>query len=125
MATVSIANDTLHVELRFWDKVLSVHGSLHIPLADIAAANADDAPPVPWFSKLIGLNMPGVAAKGTFFTHDGLAFYDYGAGHRCLVLDLIHDHYARAVVEIDPPQSAEEVAAQVTAALVARRPDAS
>jgi hypothetical protein len=117
MASVNIADGVLHVELRFWDKILAVHGALHIPLAHVRAARADTAPPVPWFSKLIGTNAPGLKAAGTFFTSDGLAFYDYGAGAECLVLELEHETYKLAVIEIDRPDSAAAAAQRITIAL--------
>jgi hypothetical protein len=117
MATISIDGGTLHVALRLWDKILSVHGSLRIPLAHVKSVSVEPAPPVPWFTKLIGANIPGVLAAGTFFTKGGLAFYDYGEGRECLILELDHERFVRAVVEIDPPQSAEQAAAQIRDAL--------
>lgn len=116
MATATIDGGVLHLELRRWDKFLAVHGSLHIPLEHITAARADTAPPVPVWTKLIGTNFPGWKAAGTFFTSDGLAFYDYDAGSTCLVLDLNHERIHRAVVELDAPQTAESVAADIQAA---------
>jgi hypothetical protein len=121
MAIVSIADGVVHVELRLWDKILAVHGSLHIPLTHIESAAAGDPPPVPWFSKLIGTNAPGLMAAGIFFTSEGLAFYDYGAGRPSLVLELHHERYARAVIEIDFPQTPEEAAGMIQAALAAVR----
>jgi len=95
MATATIDGGVLHLELRRWDKFLAVHGSLHIPLEHITAARADTAPRVPVWTKLIGTNFPGWKAAGTFFTSDGLAFYDYDAGSTCLVLDLSRAHPSR------------------------------
>jgi len=117
MATISIEGGTLIVALRTWDKILAVHGSLHVPLAHVTAAASGPAPNVPWFSKLIGTNMPGVIAAGTFFDDGGWAFYDYRAGSECLLLDLDHEHYKRAVVEIDSPQTAAGAARQIAAAI--------
>ncbi len=94
-----------------------MHGSLHVPLAHVTAAASGPAPNVPWFSKLIGTNMPGVIAAGTFFDDGGWAFYDYRAGSECLLLDLDHEHYKRAVVEIDSPQTAAGAARQIAAAI--------
>ena len=117
MASIDIADGVLRVELRLWDKILAVHGSLHIPLAHIIEARSEIAPPVPWFSKIIGTNFPGVKAAGTFFTSDGLAFYDYGSGAECLVLDLDHETYKLAVIEIDMPDSAVAAAHRIATAI--------
>ena len=91
MAKLSIADGVITIELRLWDKILAVHGSLRIPLEDVVSASAGPPPPVPWFTKLVGTNAPGIAAMGTFFTHEGLAFYDYAAGHRSLILEMRHE----------------------------------
>jgi hypothetical protein len=123
MATATIADGTLHLELRSWDKILALHGSLHIPLAHITAASSGPAPPVPWFSplKLVGASIPGFMAAGTFYSGDhGLVFYDYGAGHQCLIVDLEHERYQQIVIEIDPPQDAEAMAAQLSEAIANR-----
>jgi len=97
-----------------------MQGALHIALEHIVAVTSGPAPPVPWFSplKVIGANIPGVMAAGTFYSfHDGLVFYDYGAGHECLILELRHERFSQVVIEIDPPQSAAGVASDVRAAL--------
>jgi len=122
MAAIAVCEGTVHIQLRLWDKVLAVHGSLRIPLDHIESVGVEPAPPVPWFTKLIGANIPGVLAAGTFFTKGGLAFYDYGAGVECLVLELTHEKFVRAIVEVDPPQSAEQVAVQIRDALTSATP---
>ena len=121
MATVSVQDGTLFVELRRWDKILAVHGSLRIPLTHVTAASSGPAPPVPWLRKIVGTNVPGVMAAGTFFDRHGFAFYDYHAGTECLLLEIDHEFYKNAVIEIDPPQTATEAAALVAAALVKAR----
>jgi hypothetical protein len=123
MATASIVGTTLHLELRPWDKFMALHGSFDIPLEHITDVSSGTAPPVPWFSpfKLLGASIPGFAAAGTFYSPDhGLVFYDYGAGHQCLILEIAHERYKQIVIEIDPPQSAETVAGQVREAMAAR-----
>jgi hypothetical protein len=116
MATATIADGTLTLELRQWDKILALHGTLKIPLEHITSATSGEAPPVPWFAplKVVGTSLPGVMAAGTFYSyHDGLVFYDYGAGHECLILALQHEQFTKVVIEIDPPQAAASIAAQV------------
>ena len=119
MASVQIQDGVLVIELRPFDKFLAFHGSFHIPLEHVTAVRSEVAPPVPWFSKLIGTNMPGVKAAGTFFTSDGLVFYDYGAGKECLVLDLDHESFKHAVIEIDAPDTAVGAANRIGNALKA------
>jgi hypothetical protein len=119
MATITIEDGMLNVHLRLWDRILAVHGSLHVPLTHVKSASAGACPPVPWFSKLVGTDFPGVVAAGTFFDKSGWMFYDYGAGHECLFLELEHEFYKRAAIEIDPPQTAGSAAAQISAALAA------
>jgi hypothetical protein len=121
MASIRIADDTLHVDLRLWDRILAIHGSLDIPLEHVKSATAGPAPPVPWL-RAPGTGLPGVVIAGSFWSKEsGWAFYDYhGSAGDCLILELDHEHYSRAVVEIDPPQTTSEAAAQITAALSQR-----
>ena len=124
MATVSIDDGILFVELRVWDKILSVHGSLRVPLTHVKRAEAGPAPPIPWFTKLVGANIPGVKAAGTFWDTGGFAFYDYSASSECLLLELEHEFYKRAVIEIDPPQNPTDCAMLINTALAQPAPPA-
>jgi hypothetical protein len=117
VAAVSIEDGTLVADMRLWDKILAVHGSLRIPLSHVRAAKAGPAPPIPWFRKVVGTDVPWVIAAGTFLDNRGWAFYDYRANANCLMLDLEHEFYKVVVIEIDPPQTAVEAAEQITAAL--------
>jgi len=42
MATIQVTGDRLTVELSFVEKILAVHGSLHIPLAHVLGARVAD-----------------------------------------------------------------------------------
>jgi hypothetical protein len=117
MASATIEDGVLTLSLRTWDKIFSVHGSLHVPLAHITAVSVGPAPAVPILTKVIGTNMPGVMAAGTFFDSQGLLFYDYGANAECLILDVDHERFHRIVVEIDAPQAAAAVAEELKAEL--------
>ncbi len=116
MATATIQDGALHIELRAWDALLAMHGSLHIPLEHITSARAETAPPVPLWTKLMGTSFPGWKAMGTFFTSDGFAFYDYDAGSTCLVLGLNHERIKTAVIELDPPGDAARIAEAIETA---------
>jgi hypothetical protein len=125
VASATIADGVLTLSLRTWDKIFSVHGSLHIPLEHISDVSSGPAPAVPILSKVIGTNMPGVLAAGTFFDSHGLLFYDYGADAECLILDVDHERFHRVVVEIDAPQTAAAVVQHVKAAIAAPRATSS
>ena len=122
MAHVRIDNDLLIVELSSWDKLWAIHGSFRIPLANIASATVSK-PPSFWESlKVLGTNAGSLKMAGTFLYHGDVVFFDYQGSEDVLVIDLAENasKYKHLFVHVDPPDSADDVANRITAALHAR-----
>jgi hypothetical protein len=110
MARIDCDGKRIDIRLSPLDEVLSLHGSLHIPLTHVRSARHEPVPEE-WFRGLrIGTNLPGVKVAGTFLTDDGMIFYDFHNPARCLVLELSHEHYRRVIVEVDKDQDPGQVA---------------
>ncbi len=123
MATVRIDDDTLRIELSTLDKLLAVHGSFAIPLANVAGASATK-PPSFWEAlKLSGTNSPAplpVKMAGAFLYHDETVFFDYQRDDSVLVIDLKPgaSSYKHLFVHVDPPDTPEAAAGRVGTRLV-------
>ncbi|HEX3467741.1 MAG TPA: hypothetical protein VHT05_06670 [Candidatus Elarobacter sp.] len=124
MATVRVDADTLHVELSRMDVfVWTVHGSFHLPLANVSGASTTK-PPSFWESlKLLGSNVPGFKMGGTFLYHGDVVFFDYVArDDAVLVVDLTGNRYKHLFVHVDAPDTPEAAAKRINDALAARSP---
>ena len=117
MARIDCDDERIEILLSPLDEVLSLHGSLHIPLTHVRSVRHETVPEE-WFRGFrIGTNFPGVKVAGTFFTGDGMIFYDFHDPTRCLILDLAHEHYSRVIVEVDKDQDPGELAGRINALL--------
>ncbi|MCL6595806.1 MAG: hypothetical protein K6V73_06285 [Firmicutes bacterium] len=115
MAHVDLTQDAVVFHLSLADELLSVHGSLRVPYTHIVTVSADPVPVEWWRGFRVGTNIPGIKVAGTFFGPDGAVFCDFHRNDRCLTLELSHDTYRRVIVEVDPDQSAAELAAMLSA----------
>jgi len=117
MATVRIDDQTLHVELSGADVFWAVRGSFHIPLANVTGAGTAK-PPSFWESlKLIGSNLGSIKMAGTFLYHGDVVFFDYANEDAVLVVDLTGSRYKHLFVHVDSPDTPEDAARRIQAAL--------
>ena len=117
MATVRIDDQTLHVELKASEVFWAVHGSFHIQLATVTGAGTTK-PPSFWESlKLIGSNLGSIVMAGTFLYHGDVVFFDYANDDAVLVVDLTGSRYKHLFVHVDPPDTPEDAALLINAAI--------
>lgn len=124
MANVELSATHVCITLKVLDEVLALHGSFNIPLTHVRKAEHTDREGLSKYGLFgaikVGTAIPGRIAAGTFFTHDGVIFYDYRHADRVLVLELSHEHYAKVVVEVDPPADAQDLADRINTAIARR-----
>jgi hypothetical protein len=117
MATVRIQDDMLHIELKGAEVLWAVHGSFHIPLANVTGAGTDK-PPSFWETlKLIGTGAGRLKMAGTFLYHGEVCFFDYAGDERVLVIDVTESNFKHLFVAVDAPDTAEAAALRVNGAL--------
>jgi hypothetical protein len=120
MATVLIDGDTLRVELKGIDVFWAVHGSFHIPLANVTGASTTK-PPSFWDTlKVIGTGAGSLKMAGTFVYHGEVVFFDYSGHDEVLVIDLTGGRYKHMFVHVDAPDTPEAASQRITAALGTR-----
>lgn len=95
------------------DEVLALHGSLHIPYSHIRSVRHEPVPEALFRGIPIGTNVPGVKVAGSFFTAEGVMFYDFHDPYRRLAFDLDHETYKKAVLEVDRNQDPATPAARI------------
>lgn len=113
MAHIECKTDHVDIRLSPLDEVLALHGTLHLPYSHIRSVRTD---PVPgdWFRGLrIGTDVPGLKVAGTFIGARGIAFYDFSDPHRCLIFEVVHQHYKRVVVQVDRDQDPAALAVRI------------
>ena len=108
MVEISIHEDRVRFEVEGWDKLWALRSRLEIPLAHIRSVRVDPEPARGFWHglKLAGAGIPGILTAGTFYQHDGAAFYDVHDPERTIVVELDHETYKRLVLEVSSPEAA-------------------
>ncbi len=120
MVEISVSGDRAVFEVEGWDKLWSLRSRLEIPLEHIKAVYADPSLTIGWFDafKLAGTGLPGVFRAGTFYQHGDLVFWDVRHPERSVIVELVHEHFAKLIVEVEDPTAA---VARLESARSARR----
>jgi hypothetical protein len=116
VVNVSVAGDTAVFELEGLDKLWALRSRLAIPLTHITAVEHDPEKVGVWWHgwKLMGADLPGVFAAGTFYYHGELVFWDVSNPADTIVVSLNHERYKKLILEVEDP---EDVMSRIRAAL--------
>jgi hypothetical protein len=106
MATVTIEDGHLVVEVQGLDKLWAFKSHLNIPLANVRGATHD--PGIArdhrgWRGP--GTYVPGVISAGTFHQDGERIFWDVHDTSKVVVIELAHESYRRLVIQVDDPES--------------------
>ncbi|MGH7641090.1 MAG: PH domain-containing protein [Candidatus Dormibacteria bacterium] len=104
MATITVADGQLEVDLSRLEEVESLHGRLRIPLAAIKEVQVVDRP-LDYLGgvKLAGAGLPGTAV-GTWLSPDGKTFAVEHHSSRGVVLRLEGQSYSELILGSDDPE---------------------
>jgi hypothetical protein len=116
MAELTIADDTLTIEITGLDKLWSLKSRLEIPLAHVRGATAD--PGVAhdrggWRGP--GTYVPGVLTAGTFHQDGDRVFWDVHDPAQAVVIELSDERYHRLIVQVEEPRRTAETINQAIA----------
>jgi hypothetical protein len=105
VVTVTVESDRAVFEVEGWDKVWSLRSRLEIPLAHITGVEADIDRVNQWWHglRVIGTDMPGLFAAGTFYYHGELVFWDVRHPAGTIIVSLDHERYRKLIVEVEDP----------------------
>ena len=106
MVDITIERDMAVFTVVGLDKLWCFRSRLEIPLSHIldVEANADQVGR--WWHgiKLLGTDVPGLFAGGTFRYQGELVFWDVRDPSSAIIVSLDHERYRKLVVEVvDPP----------------------
>jgi len=107
MVEIQIESENIVFEVQGWDKLWSLRSRLEIPLSHIKGAHVDPAPAMGWFDglKIAGTGLPNLFKAGTFYQEGGLIFWDVHRPEQTIVIELIHEHFKKLIIEVIDPQS--------------------
>jgi len=113
MTSVKLIDDHLEINLSLFDKLLALHGSLHIPLAHVTNAYVSSFEDLQIQFKLEGTNFGYLKTAGVYANPSGLIFCDVSGFHDCLVIETQGERFPKIAVQLraddDPNAVAHEI----------------
>jgi hypothetical protein len=116
MVNVSVDSTRAIFTVEGMHKLWAIKSQIEIPLAHITGVDVNTEQVNAWWHgfKLIGTDMPGLFAMGTFYYHHELVFWDVIDLSRTIIVSLEHERYKKLIIEVDDPAA---TAAMLRAAL--------
>jgi hypothetical protein len=107
MVDITIHGDRVIFKVEGLHQLWAFRSELDIPLAHIMGVEADPEQVGIWWHgfKLIGTDVPGLFAEGTFFYHGKLVFWDVRHPEQTMIVALAHERYKKLIVEVENPAS--------------------
>lgn len=105
MVDVSVQGDRVVFDVEGLDQLWALRSRLQIPLAHLAAVESDPEKVGRWWHgfKLIGTQVPGLFAAGTFYYHGEMVFWDVRDPANTIIVSLIHERYKKLILEVADP----------------------
>ncbi len=106
MVHIEIEGDKAVLTVEGFDKLWAFRSRLEIPVAHITKVESDPGAVGRWWHgiKVVGTDVPGLFAAGTFYYHGELVFWDVRDPAQTIILSLAHERYKKLIVEVaDPP----------------------
>ena len=116
MVTVTVANDRVVFEVEGMHQLWALRSRVEIPLTHITNVEFDPSQVGTWWHgwKVMGTDVPGLFAAGTFYYHGELVFWDVHDPSKAVIVSLDHERYKKLIVEVEDP---EDVVRRIRAAL--------
>ena len=105
MVQVDIDGDRAVFQVEGLHRMWAMRSRLEIPLAHITGVETDPDVAGAWWHgwKLMGTDLPGVFAAGTFYRDGGLVFWDVRDPSRAVIVSLDDEHYKKLIIEVADP----------------------
>ena len=105
MVKVTVLNDSVLFEVEGLHQLWALRSQLQIPLTHITDVVVDPEQVGRWWHgwKLLGTDVPGLFAAGTFYYHGELVFWDVADPTRTIIVSLEHERYKKLIIEVDDP----------------------
>lgn len=108
MVDVTVEGDRVVFQVEGLDKLWALRSRLEIPVTHITRVELNGDQVGRWWHgvKVIGAELPGLFAAGTFYFHGELVFWDVRDPAKTLVVSLDHERYKKLIVEVADPAGA-------------------
>jgi hypothetical protein len=83
------------------EKILSIHGSIDIPISHITKVSGELLDPTWKEIRMPGTSLPGVIKAGTYMTDRGAEFWYVTRNKKILRIELRDNFYKRVVLGLD------------------------
>jgi hypothetical protein len=105
MVDVTTERDSVVFVVEGLDKLWSFRSRLELPLAHVTAVEHDPEVVGRWWHgfKVLGTDVPGLFAAGTFYYQGELVFWDVLHPERAIIVSLQHERYKKLIVEVADP----------------------
>ena len=119
MVDVTIQGDRAVFNVEGLHKLWSFRSQIEIPLAHIRGVDADPEQVGRWWHgiKVIGTDVPGMFAAGTFYYHGELVFWDVFDTAQTVIVSIDHERYKKLIIEV---ADVDATVARLRAAIPAR-----
>jgi hypothetical protein len=118
MVNLRVLKDAAVFEVEGLHQLWALKTRLEIPLTHITSVEFDPEQVGRWWHgwKLLGTDVPGLFAAGTFYYHGELVFWDVSDPASTIIVSLNHERYKKLIVEVEDPQA---VVASLRGSLIA------
>ena len=115
MVKVSVDGERVIFEVEGLDRLWALKSRIEVPLAHVTNVEFDPEQVGRWWHgwKLVGAEMPGLFAMGTFHYHGELVFWDVRDPAQTVIVSLDHERYKKLIIEVEQPA---QLAARLNAA---------
>lgn len=105
MVDVTIQGDRAIFNVEGTHKLWSFHSQIAIPLTHITDVEANAEQAGRWWHgvKLVGTDIPGLFAAGTFYYHGERVFWDVHDPAQTVIVSLDHERYKHLIIEVADP----------------------
>jgi hypothetical protein len=105
MVNVSIDNERVTFEVQGLDRLWAFKSRVEVPLAHVTNVEFNPEQVGRWWHgwKLLGTEMPGLFAMGTFHYHGELVFWDVRDPAHTVIVSLDHERYKKLIIEVEDP----------------------
>ena len=106
MVVVTVEGDRASFKVEGWDRLWAFRSHIEIPIEHITDVEINHDQVGRWWHgiKVIGTDLPGLFAAGTFYYHGEKVFWDVRNLDKTIIVSLDHERYRKLIIEVENPQ---------------------
>ena len=107
MVNVTIENGKAVFDVEGLHQLWALRSRLEIPLTHITNVEHDPEQVGRWWHgwRVLGTDVPGLFAAGTFYYHGELVFWDVHDLAKTIIVALNHERYKKLILEVADPEN--------------------